>query len=109
LLAFSATSLDTEAPAGFVGAPEPERRDDSGYHPHVMSLDDFRPPTTPESRMHRAVLVLFLIGGIRAAVGAFVGWRYSVETAIGVLVAATAYAVWRYLRQPHDPPTRRIF
>jgi membrane protein implicated in regulation of membrane protease activity len=73
-----------------------------------MSLEDFREPTTPESRMHRTVLALLVIGGIRGAVGAFVGWRYSVETAIVVLVAAITYAVWRYLRQPRDRSTRPI-
>ena len=73
-----------------------------------MSLEDFREPTTPESRMHRTVLVLLVIGVIQGAVAAFVGWRYSVETAIVVLVAATAYAVWRYLRQPRDRSARRI-
>ena len=102
------------------GAPKPATHDqrgelvriasalwwhDSQYH---VPLEDFRPPTTPEHRMHRVLVVLFIIGGIRAVFGVFVGSRYSVETAIGVFVVAIAYAVWRYLRQPHDRSARRM-
>jgi hypothetical protein len=78
---------------------------DPQYH---MPVEDFRTRATPESRMHRVLVVLFIIGGIRAVFGVFVGSRYSVETAIGVFVVAIAYAVWRYLRQPHDPSGRQI-
>ena len=73
-----------------------------------MSLEDFRGPTTPESRMHRTVLLLLFIGAVRCAWDLYVRSRYSIEIAIGLAVAAIAYAVWRYLRQPLDRSARRI-
>jgi hypothetical protein len=59
-----------------------------------MSLETFREITTPESRMHRALLLVGLIGAAGCAWQWWVGSRYSVETAAGATVAA--YAVWRF-------------
>jgi hypothetical protein len=73
-----------------------------------MSLEHFREPTTPESRMHRIVLVLLCIGAVRGVWGLFVQSAFSVEIAVGVTVAAIAYAVWRYVRQPGDRSAGRI-
>jgi hypothetical protein len=71
-----------------------------------MSLESFREPTTPESRMHRTVLLAGFIGAVGCAWRLFGGARYSVEIAIAATVAAVAYAVWRYLRQPNDSAQR---
>ena len=71
-----------------------------------MSLENFREPTTLESRMHRTVLLAGFIGAVGCAWRLFVGARYSVEIAIAATVAAVAYAVWRYLRQPKDSAQR---
>lgn len=71
-----------------------------------MSLENFRERTTPESRMHRAVLLVGFIGAVGCAWRLFVGARYSVEIAVAAAMAAAAYAVWRYLRQPNDPARR---
>ena len=73
-----------------------------------MPLENFREPTTPESRMHRTVLLLLLLGAVGGVSGLFVESRFAVEIAVGVTVAAVAYAVWRYLRQPGDPSVPRI-
>lgn len=72
-----------------------------------MSLEDFREPTTPESRMHRAVLLGMIIGDVVWAWSLFVRSRFSVEITIGVAIAAVAYAVWRYLRQPDGRSVHR--
>jgi hypothetical protein len=72
-----------------------------------MSLDSFREPTTPESRMHRTVLLLLFLCAAGGVWGLFVESAFSVEIAVGVAVAAVAYAVWRYLRQPGDPSAPR--
>jgi len=65
-----------------------------------MSLEGFREPTTPESRMHRTVLLLLFLCAASSVWGLFVESAFSVEIAVGVTVAAIAYAVWRYVRQP---------
>jgi len=67
-----------------------------------MALENFREPTTPEGRAHRAVLLAGAIGAAWCTWRLFVGARYAVEIAIGVAVAAIGYAVWRYLKQPND-------
>lgn len=71
-----------------------------------MSLEKFRAPTTPESRMHRAVLLAGVIAAAGCAWRLFVGAPYSVEIAVAATVAAVAYVVWRYLRQPNDSARR---
>ena len=71
-----------------------------------MSLEDFREPVTPESRMHRTVLFLLVIGLVTCAWDLYVGSRYSVEVALVVTAGAIAYAIWRYLRQPAGAATR---
>jgi hypothetical protein len=71
-----------------------------------MSLEKFREPTTPESRMHRAVLLAGFIGVAGCAWRLFVGAPYSVEVAVAAAAAAVAYAVWRYFRQPSDSARR---
>ena len=71
-----------------------------------MPLENFREPTTLESRMHRAVLLAGFIGAVGCAWRLFVGARYSAEIAIAATVAAVAYAVWQYLRQPNGSARR---
>jgi hypothetical protein len=71
-----------------------------------MSFERFREPTTPESRMHRTVMLAGFIGAVGCAWRLFVGGRYSVEIAVAATLAAAVYAVWRYLRQPTDSPRR---
>jgi hypothetical protein len=56
--------------------------------------------------MHRAVLLAGFIGAAGGAWSLFVGARYSVEIAVAATVAAVAYAVWRYFREPSDPARR---
>ena len=73
-----------------------------------MPVENFREPTTPESRMHRTVLLLLFLSAVGGVWGLFVRSAFSVEIAVGVTVAAVAYAVWRYLRQPGDPSVPRI-
>jgi hypothetical protein len=65
-----------------------------------MSLEDFREPTTPESRMHRTLLLLLFLGAVRGGWELFAGSRFSVEIAVAITVIGIAYAVWRYVRQP---------
>jgi hypothetical protein len=71
-----------------------------------MSLEKFREPTTPESRMHRTVLLLLFLCAAGGVWGLFVESAFSVEIAVGVTVAAIAYAVWRYVRQPGASSSR---
>jgi hypothetical protein len=66
-----------------------------------MTLENFREPTTPEGRAHRAVLLAGAIGAAWCTWRLFVGARYAVEMAIGAAVVAIGYAVWRYLTQPN--------
>jgi hypothetical protein len=73
-----------------------------------MPLETFREPATPESWMHRTVLLLLFLGAVGGVWGLFVESSFSVEIAVGVTAAAVAYAVWRYLRQPGDPSVPRI-
>jgi hypothetical protein len=72
-----------------------------------MSLDNFREPTTPESRVYRAMLLAGFSGAVWCLWRLFVGARYAVEIAVAVAVSAMALAVWRYLRQPNDSARKR--
>ena len=69
-----------------------------------MSLERFRLPETPESRMHRVVLLLLAICVVATVLRG--GWRLLATLEFGpallgiAAAAAIAIAVRRYLRQP---------
>lgn len=65
-----------------------------------MSLENFKPPRTPESRTPYVLALLGILGAANLAWGAFINSRYSVEIFLALTVGAIAYVVWRYVRRP---------
>lgn len=67
-----------------------------------MSLENFRVPKTPETRIPHVLLVLLVIETVALAVRWFIGSRFSVELFVVITAAAIVYVIWRYLRQQAD-------